>query len=202
MPAGLPLLQTDTLGRILGAAYGRPSGPYHHGLLSEPNCENCPLKYDTMVSPDGPVPARIAFVGEEPGSREVVEGRGFVGQSGQLLWAMAEQMGVNRQDVWVTNASLCRARKVRLATGAIIDHKMTKALAAQACRSRLLHELIAVDPIVIVPLGNWALWALTDIPKAKIYAYRGSRLDLDLKLLAELVDRGMAQAPIRQVKNA
>lgn len=199
---GLPLATTDALGKIVDAPYGRASGPYHHGLISEPNCDECPLKYDITVYPDGPIPARVAFVGEEPGATERVQGRGFVGQSGQLLWAMAEQVGLSRQDVWVSNAALCSARKVKLATGAIIDHKTVKALAARACRSRLLHELIAVDPVVIMPLGNWALWSLTDIPKAKIYGYRGSRLDIDLKLLAELVDRGMAKAPIRQVKNA
>jgi DNA polymerase len=147
--------------------------------------------------PDGPVPARIAFVGEEPGERECSEGKGFIGPSGQLLWQMANEIGLERQDVWVSNAALCAARKVTLPNGAIIPKSKVKAQAAQACRSRLLGELITVDPIVIVPLGNWALAALSGIQNARIYAYRGSRLEIDLRELIERMLRGDIAVPTR-----
>ena len=75
-----------------------------------------------------------------------------------------------------------------------------QALSSMYCRSRLLHELVAVNPKVVIPVGNWALWALTDIPKAKIYAYRGSRVDIDLQTMADIVDSGRARVPLKQIK--
>lgn len=182
--------------------YGIQRGPYYHGLLFQPDCQSCPLRYDRKVYPDGPIPARLAFVGEEPGDMELCEGRGFIGPSGQLLWHLAKQVGIDRDDVWVSNAALCKARKVVLDNGAVIPQQTVKAMAAKACRTRLLYEMVYVGAPVIVPLGNWAGWALSDIPKFKIYGYRGSRLDIDIKALADRVAQGLAQTPMRQVKEA
>jgi hypothetical protein len=132
-------------------------------------------------------------------STEKVEGRGFVGPSGQALWQLAKMAGFTRDEVWVSNAALCSARRVKLINGAVIPKMEVKAIAAMRCRARLVAELNYVNPQVIVPLGNWALWALSDIPKAKIYAYRGSRLEVDLnKLLSDIID-GKTQAPIKKI---
>lgn len=183
------------------AHYARLNGPYRHGIIADPpDCEHCPLRYDVKVYPDGPVPAKIAFIGEEPGDTELAEGRGFVGPSGQLLWYMANEVGLQREDVWVSNAAMCKARKIKLANNAVIYLPQVKATAAQCCRRRLLSELVVVDPVVIVPLGNWALWATSDIPNARIYAYRGSRIEVEIAELAELVAQGRARSPMRQVK--
>ena len=132
----------------------------------------------------------------------MVEGRGFVGPSGQLLWILAEQAGIKRDDVWVSNAALCKARKVVLSNNAVIPQPVVKQMAAKACRARLLKEMLYIGSPVVVPLGNWAGWALSDIQKFKIYAYRGSRIDVDLAKLSELVERGQAHAPTRQVREA
>jgi len=153
-----------------------------------------------MVLPDGPVPARLAFVGEENGLVEAREGRAFVGPSGQLLWQMSSQMGIQREEVWVTNAALCRAREVTLDNGFVIPKLKVKAAAAKACRRRLVQEIIRVNPTVVVPLGNWALWSLSDIPKARVYAYRGSRLDIDLEELEQKILNNETNEPMRQVK--
>lgn len=181
-------------------AFGRPRGQYYHGLLYNPNCAECPLQTDTKVLPDGPVPARIALVGEEPGKQEVAAGKGFIGPSGYLLWQMCKEIGLEREEVWVTNAALCRARDVILPNGARTPLMVVKAMAAKACRERLIRELAQVDPVVIVPLGNWALWALSDIPNARIYSYRGSRIETDLETLADRVARGQCLSPMRQIK--
>lgn len=135
-------------------------------------------------------------------SSELLRGKGFVGPSGQLLWYIAKACGIPREDVWVTNSALCQARPVKLANGAIIPKMYVKAKAAMCCRTRLLRELITVDPVVIVPLGNWALWAITDIPKAKIYSYRGSRIDKDLRALLATVEQGMSRAPMKEIRSA
>jgi len=175
-------------------------GAYYHGLIATPDCSACPLRDDVKVYPDGPVPARIAIVGEGPGSSETAMGRGFIGPSGKLLWHLAQEAGFTRDEVWVTNAALCAPRKVKLASGAVLPQVYVQALSSMYCRSRLLHELVAVNPKVVIPVGNWALWALTDIPKAKIYAYRGSRVDIDLQTMADIVDSGRARVPLKQIK--
>ena len=175
---------------------------YYHGLLYQPDCVNCPLRYDTKVYPDGPIPARIAFVGEEPGFLERSQGFGFVGPSGQALWQLSMQAGITRDQVWVTNAALCSARTVTLSNGAVIPKMQVKAIAAMRCRARLVAELRHVNPQVIVPLGNWALWALSDIAKAKIYAYRGSRLEVNLDELLQKILEGKTDAPIKKLRKA
>lgn len=170
---------------------GRANGSYYHGIVSTyPACDTCPLQHKRTVLPDGPVPARVAFVGEEPGSTEIRKGRGFVGPSGRLLWdALGPACGFTRQQVWVTNAALCRADKVRLSNGVELPKDTVKQMAAECCKQRLLDELRVVDPVVIVPLGSVALKQLTGIAKAKIYSYRGSRLEVDLDALSEIARR-------------
>jgi uracil-DNA glycosylase family 4 len=175
-------------------------GEYFHGLLSEPNCNFCPLRLEAKVYPDGPLHAKIAFVGEEPGGLEQMEGRGFVGPSGQLLWHICKMQGIEREDIWVTNAALCSAKKIKLATGAVLPKQVVKAIAAKACRLRLINELRVINPSVVVPLGNWALWALTDIPDARIHAYRGSIINKDLDRLALDVVSGKARTTMKKVK--
>lgn len=163
-------------------------GQYYHGLLYQPDCGLCPLVHDTKVLPDGPIPAKICFVGEGPGHNEVIEGRGFVGKSGYVLWTLAAAQGVNREDVWVSNAALCKPRQVTLASGMVVPESTVKDLSVKACRKRLLYELMYVtgnDPnAVIVPIGNLALRSLalsTGRKNMGIYKYRGSLLKVDLQ---------------------
>ena len=160
---------------------------YYHGLIVKPDCHKCPLQHDRKVYPDGPIPARLAIVGEGPGRDEVEDGYGFVGPSGKLLWYLAGCKGIKREDVWVTNAALCMPRDVRLATGAVLPRGRVLQLSAQACYKRLIGELLHVtrnEPnAVIVPVGNVPLYSLTKRKGSKIFAYRGSRQSVDLQLL-------------------
>jgi len=176
---------------------------YFHGLLASPSCNSCPLRYHVKVMPDGPVPAAIAIVGEGPGQAEEETGRGFVGPSGQMLWYLAERStggAFTRDQCWVSNAAICRPRPIRLTSGVLLPEQLVKAMSAQACRERLLRELLIVQPKVIVPVGNFALWALTDVPKMSIFDYRGGRLIAHLEEVLAAVINGTARAPIRQVQ--
>lgn len=60
------------------------------------------------------------------------------------------------------------------------------------CRQRLIDELRVVDPVVVIPLGNYALRALTGNDGAKIYSYRGSRQETDLAALSDFLRRAEA----------
>lgn len=172
---------------------GRMAGPYYHGIIATPpTCEQCPLRFKKKVLPDGPVPARLAFIGEEPGKKEERVGRGFVGPSGELLWNhLGPACDIRREEVWVTNACLCRAEKVQLANGAVLEKEEVQKLAACCCYRRLIDELRVVDPVVCIPLGNLALRALLQIQGAGVYNYRGSISETDL---ASLSDRLYRQA--------
>src|SRR3990172_1749596 len=59
------------------------------------------------VEPNGPKPCDLAIVGESPGKQEVIEGRGFCGPSGKMLWGGDDLIGSimdrPRETCWVTN---------------------------------------------------------------------------------------------------
>ena len=170
---------------------------YYHGLIYQPDCHLCPLRHQRKVLPDGPIPAKRVLIGEGPGEREEIEGRGFVGPSGALLWYLDEAVGTppREQSTWVTNAALCRPRRIKLTTGASLSVTEVKAMSIRACRRRLIWEIIHVtgnsDDAVLQPLGNWALWAIHPfIPNPKIYANRGSVQKVDLMETAKAAEVG------------
>lgn len=193
----LPLRQP---GLIVGPSSGvLPSSPpppgsiYYHGLIIQPDCAKCPLQLDIKVLPDGPIPAKLCFVGEGPGDAEIRQGKGFIGPSGKLLWALASRGGINRGQIWVTNGALCRKRKVQFRSGAELSEDQVQQMAIACCRRRLIGELLYVTQgspsAVIVPLGNYSLSMLGPRPNMRIFAYRGSVMQIDLFKLWEEVNQ-------------
>jgi uracil-DNA glycosylase len=69
-------------------------------------CRRCELyKCGTQtVFGEGPLDAKIVFVGEQPGDQEDLSGRPFVGPAGQLFDTLLEKAGVDRSQTYVTNA--------------------------------------------------------------------------------------------------
>jgi len=67
-----------------------------------------------------------------------------------------------------------------MANGIVLEKEKVKVLSVAACRQRLIEELCIVNPRVIVTMGNMALWAIKDMPNAKITDYRGSIMQVDL----------------------
>ncbi|ACB77326.1 UdgX family uracil-DNA binding protein [Opitutus terrae] len=123
------------------------------------DCTRCPL-YKTgtqTVFGEGRVGARMLMVGEQPGDQEDIAGRPFVGPAGQLLNRALEEAGIDRDEVFVTNAvkhfKWVRAGKRRL-------HKKPNAAEINACRPWLEAELELVQPDLIVALGATAAQTL------------------------------------------
>ncbi len=106
--------------------------------------------------PGGPAPTPWAVVGEGPGADEVAENRGFVGQSGELLWPLVERFaGVKRAQCWVTNVSKCRLDDTLPS-----DKKLSPA-EFEACRAELLEELTWIArPKRVLAVGSIAARAL------------------------------------------
>lgn len=114
------------------------------------NCEDCPLfdKGNAFVPSLLPQGARVALVGEAPGYQEGREGIPFAGPSGKLLDMVLEKRGLNRNEMVLTNATLCRTP----------DNAAPSATAVRCCRPRLEAELAEVD--TIVAMGNTATGAI------------------------------------------
>jgi DNA polymerase len=97
------------------------------------------------------------FVGEQPGDREDIEGKPFVGPAGRLLDQALVEAGIDRSSVYVTNAvkhfKWTAKGKRRL-------HQKPNAGELSACRPWLEAEIAVVRPEVIVCLGATAAQAL------------------------------------------
>ena len=140
------------------------------------SCRACPLwKNATQtVFGEGPPDAEIMLVGEQPGDREDIEGRPFVGPAGLLLDRALAEAGVDRGRVYVTNAVKHFKFEPR---GKRRLHKGPNASEIKICRRWLLDEIEAVGPRLIVALGVTAAQSLAGraIP---IQSNRGAVLDL------------------------
>ncbi|MFW5661608.1 MAG: UdgX family uracil-DNA binding protein, partial [Oceanicaulis sp.] len=139
-------------------------------------CERCPLYQGASqtVFGEGPPDARLMLVGEQPGDTEDIAGRPFVGPAGQLLDRSLDLAGLDRSQLYLTNAvkhfKYERRGKRRIhqrPTSGEIDH----------CRWWLDLEREHVDPEVIVALGASAARGVFGL-SVKISEVRGEPLDL------------------------
>jgi uracil-DNA glycosylase family protein len=123
------------------------------------NCTRCDLyKYATQtVFGEGPLDAAIMFVGEQPGDQEDLAGRPFVGPAGQLFDAALEKAGIDRGQVYVTNA-VKHFKFVLRGKRRIHDKPVTGEITA--CRWWLDQERELIRPPVTVALGATAARAL------------------------------------------
>jgi uracil-DNA glycosylase family 4 len=109
-------------------------------------CENCDL-----LSTGAFVPSRFpdsgdaqyAVVGEAPGFNEAVRGEPFIGPSGKLLDKVLGHHGIERKNLLLTNACLCRPEGNATPTPQAI----------RSCRPRLMAELEQLQPKRVLALG-------------------------------------------------
>jgi uracil-DNA glycosylase len=106
---------------------------------------------------EGPVGAAIAFVGEQPGDQEDLQGRPFVGPAGQLLDRAMAEAGLDRRSVYVTNAVKHFKFEQR---GKRRIHQKPTAGEVRHYRWWLDQELRLVHPSLVVALGATAVLAL------------------------------------------
>jgi DNA polymerase len=112
---------------------------------------------DRAVPGEGPEGAAIALVGEQPGDQEEREGRPFVGPAGMLLNHALKDAGIDRNEVYVTNAvnhfKYVQRGKRRM-------HQKPTAGDIQRYRWWLFKELEFVHPRLVVALGSTAIQSL------------------------------------------
>ena len=124
-------------------------------------CRGCHLfKLGTQtVFGEGPSTARVVVVGEQPGDAEDKAGRPFVGPSGKLLDRAFDAAGIDRDEIYVTNA-VKHFKWAKDATSTRRIHKTPNAGEIRACFPWLQTELALIKPDVIICLGATAAKAL------------------------------------------
>jgi DNA polymerase len=123
------------------------------------DCRACDLwKRGTQtVFGEGAPHARVLFVGEQPGDKEDLAGKPFVGPAGGILDKALVEAGIDRKQTYVTNAVKHFKWEPR---GKRRIHKKPNSLEIAACRQWLDAEIDLVQPEVIVCLGATAAQAL------------------------------------------
>ncbi len=139
-------------------------------------CTRCHLyKPATQtVFGEGPLDARIMFVGEQPGDQEDLAGRPFVGPAGQLFDRALKDAGVDRSTTYVTNAVKHFKFEPR---GRRRIHQKPEAPEIEACRWWIEQERVLIKPPVTVALGATAARSLFGRVMT-ISRVRGSPLEL------------------------
>jgi uracil-DNA glycosylase len=125
------------------------------------HCRNCDLwaRATQTVFGEGPAPAAMMFVGEQPGDQEDLVGRPFVGPAGAVFDRVLGAVGIDRPSVYVTGV-VKHFKWERGARSQRRIHKKPGQLEIAACRPWLNGELEAVRPRMVVCLGATAAQAL------------------------------------------
>jgi DNA polymerase len=147
------------------AAPGDPHAALQAQRQAAAGCRGCPLGAlaTQTVFGEGPIGAALMLVGEQPGDQEDLQGRPFVGPSGQLLARAMAQLGWQRDAVYVTNAVKHFKYEPR---GKRRIHKTPAQREADACQHWLDSEIALVAPRAIVALGATAARQLLGRPVA------------------------------------
>ena len=87
------------------------------------------------------------FVGEGPGADEDKEGLPFVGKAGKLMDKALEGLGINREDLYITNIVKCRPPQ----------NRVPEKEESEVCLNYLRNQVLLVKPKIIVLLGSTAL---------------------------------------------
>ena len=122
-------------------------------------CRACDLwrPATQTVFGEGPVPAPLMFVGEQPGDKEDLAGKPFIGPAGRILDRALANAGIARDKAYVTNAvkhfKFTRRGKIRL-------HQKPDTAEIKVCNQWLARERAIVRPRLIIAMGATAVRAV------------------------------------------
>lgn len=138
----------------------------YRGLIKKINeCKDCELYKGRLnaVPGAGSIFSKLMIIGEAPGEKEDNVGLPFVGPSGQKLTSWLKEIGIQREDIYITNVVKCRPPHNREPT---IEE-------VTSCRKFLDFQVEFIKPNIILILGNIALEYITGERKG-IMKRRGS----------------------------
>jgi DNA polymerase len=165
-------------------------------------CKACDLwKTGTQtVFGEGKQTSTVMFIGEQPGDREDLAGRPFVGPAGGLLDKALAEAGIERSKVYVTNVVKHFKWEPR---GKRRIHKKPNASEINACRPWLEAEIQVIKPRAIVCLGSTAAQAVIG-PKFKVSTQRATFVESPLAPLvtATVHPSSILRAPSDEARRA
>ncbi len=131
-------------------------------------CSLCPLSKtrNKVVFGEGPSHPAVMIIGEAPGRKEDLEGRPFVGKSGELLTRMLRAINMDRQEVFITSVIKCRPPGNRTPLQEEI----------RACMPYLERQIALLSPKIILCLGGTAAQSLLGTNKS-LTSLRGKFFD-------------------------
>ena len=129
-------------------------------------CKDCPFAGRTRVKYEKNNP-EFVVIGECPGKEECIEGRPFIGSSGQLLMKTFSLFGMKRKDISILNAMMCPKYPS--------DSRQEVERAVKQCKNNVLKALSMLKPKVVVLLGELAMYSLLN--KKKISKFRGISIE-------------------------
>jgi DNA polymerase len=169
---------------------------------AEQACTRCPLyRAATQAVPgEGPARAKIMLVGEQPGDREDIAGKPFVGPAGRILDDAIADAGLDREKIFVTNAVKHFKFEPR---GKRRLHKRPNAYEIDRCRHWFEFERAIVKPKLIVALGATAIRSVNGKSLA-IAKSRGRLLPLDggARMIATVHPSYLLRIPDKASKRA
>jgi len=128
-------------------------------ILSCNSCRLCETRTQ-IVNPIGPKDAKVILIGEAPGTNEDKGGEPFIGRSGKLLFKLLEEeLGLKREDCYITNTVKCRPP----------NNRKPKKDEIEACSGILKLELDYSKIPVIITLGRTAGDNLINYQNKKVY---------------------------------
>src|SRR5213594_3760202 len=180
--------------------YARPATPPDSSSLTTvreaaENCTACHLykRATQTVFGEGPKKAAMMLVGEQPGDYEDVAGKPFVGPAGKIMDRALEEAGIDRSQVYVTNAVKHFKWEPR---GKRRIHQKPNSREIAACRPWLEAELRLVKPKLLVCLGATAAQAIFG-PSFRVTRERGKVLSSKLapRVLATVHPSSLLRQP-------
>src|SRR5919198_1237079 len=180
--------------------YARPAQPPDTSSLAEVRdaageCTACHLykRATQTVFGEGPKHAAIMLVGEQPGDYEDQEGKPFVGPAGKIMDKALEEAGIDRKEVYVTNAVKHFKWEPR---GKRRIHQKPNSREIAACKPWLEAELRLVKPKLVVALGSTAGQTIFG-PQFRVTRERGKVLSSPLapKIVATVHPSSLLRQP-------
>ena len=122
--------------------------PLEEVVLQVQKCRKCRLwQMSTQSVPgEGPVDAKVMFVGQNPGSEEDKTGRPFVGRAGKFLTRTLSEFGIKREEVYITN----------IVKHTSPENRKPYPDEVTACLPYLTQQIMIIKPKVVVLLGTSA----------------------------------------------
>ena len=120
-------------------------------------CDLCKTRTNSVPG-KGNFDSDVIFVGEAPGRNEDLKGEPFVGVAGKKLSLALENVGISRDEVYITNTVKCRPPK----------NRVPSTIERETCQEYLQKEIEIIQPKIICVLGNTAFGSIlggTEITK-------------------------------------